>query len=94
MVLTINGIKFRSGEVTWQAPYSITRTLLPTTTSEWSNNPRLKAPMHTAVGLVGRFEDYYIVITEREEDSTEYDYTVIPRLNRATVKYQEEKRLK
>ena len=79
---TINGIKFRPGEVDWEDAFSCHRQPLPTFTEEWVGKKI------TSTGLVGKMGKYYIVITEKDADLREFDYTLIPTGPRVEVRYQ------
>jgi hypothetical protein len=85
----INGIKFRSGEVTWQAPRSIFRETLPNF-DRIMNGPTL-CETHATVGLIGKIGEYYLVITERNEVGEEYDYTIIPCTGTTKVRYTDKR---
>lgn len=82
----INGVRFRSGEVDWEDAYSCTREKLPDF-EQMRQGGQSVAKKITTTGLIARIGKYVLVITEKDETLTEFDYTVIPLHPKTQVRY-------
>lgn len=77
----IHGIKFRPGEVDWEDAFSVHRGALPDFAEEWVGKKL------TSTGLVGKHGNYWIIISEKDGDLQEFDYTLVPCSPRVEVRY-------
>lgn len=75
--VVIQGIRFRPGEVDWEDAHSATREKLPDFDA-LRKGGEFVGPKITTTGLVGKIGKYLLVITEKDEALTEFDYTLIP----------------
>ncbi len=82
----INGVRFRPGEVDWEDAFSSTREKLPDF-DDLRRGGEYHGSKITSTGLIGRVGKYLIVITEKDESLTEFDYTMIPLHPRVQIRY-------
>jgi hypothetical protein len=85
--VTIKGVRFRPGEVDWEDAHGVSRDILPDFDAMRNGNGGFVGVKTTSVGLIGRVGRYLIVITEKDEEDTEFDYTLIPLRPKTTVRY-------
>ena len=85
--LKIAGVTFRPGEVDWEDAYSQSCEPLPDFNVMRNGNGSFIGSKITSAGLVGRIGRYLIVITEKDEENTEFDYTLIPLRPKTVVRY-------
>jgi len=83
----IKGVRFRPGEVDWEDAHGISRDALPDFDSMRNGNGGFVGAKITSAGLVGRVGRYLIVITEKDDDCKEFDYTLIPLRPKTAVRY-------
>ncbi len=84
--VVINGVRFRPGEVDWEDAHSATRDKLPDFDSLRQGGQYLGSKI-TSAGLIARIGKYLLVITEKDENLTEFDYTLIPLRAKTQVRY-------
>jgi hypothetical protein len=82
----INGVRFRPGDVDWEDAHSATRDKLPDFDT-MRQGGQYVGPKITSTGLIGRIGRYLLVITEKDEALSEFDYTVIPLRSKYQVRY-------
>jgi hypothetical protein len=82
----INGVRFRPGEVDWEDAHSATREKLPDFDAMRQGGQYVGAKI-TSAGLIGRIGRYLLVITEKDEALSEFDYTLIPLRAKFQVRY-------
>lgn len=82
----INGIRFRPGEVDWEDAHSVTREKLPDFEAMRQGTQHLGTKISTT-GLIAKIGKYLLVITEKDEQLTEFDYTLIPLRPKTQVRY-------
>ena len=82
----INGVRFRPGEVDWEDAHSATREKLPDFDA-MRQAAQYVGPKITSTGLIGRIGRYLLVITEKDEALTEFDYTLIPIRAKFQIRY-------
>jgi hypothetical protein len=85
--VVINGVRFRPGEVDWEDAHSVMREKLPDFDALRAGAQYLGSKI-TSTGLIGRVGKYLLVITEKDEALTEFDYTLIPIHSKYQVRYQ------
>lgn len=74
---TIKGVRFRPGTVEWEDAFSEGRKSLPDF-EKMKMGEEFVGSRITAVGLIAKIGQYLVIITEKNEEADEYDYTVIP----------------
>jgi len=84
--VTINGVRFRPGEVDWEDAHSTTRGKLPDFNAMRQGNTFVGARI-TSAGLLGKIGKYLLVITEKDEALEEFDYTLIPLHAKIQIRY-------
>ncbi len=84
----INGVRFRPAEVLWEDAYGISRKPLPDFGKMKTGGEFIGSKI-TAVGLVAKIGHYLVIITEKNEEADEYDYTVIPLNAKTVIKYHD-----
>jgi hypothetical protein len=84
--VVINGVRFRPGEVDWEDAHSATRGKLPDFNALRQGGAFIGSKI-TSTGLVGRVGKYLIIITEKDEALSEFDYTLIPLRAKTQVRY-------
>lgn len=84
--LVINGVRFRSGEVDWEDAYSVTREKLPDFNAMRQGGQYFGTKI-TSTGLIAKIGKCLVVITEKDEALTEFDYTLIPLRPKIQVRY-------
>gem|GEM_PF-600840 len=82
----INGVRFRSGEVDWEDAHSATREKLPDFEAMRQGRQYIGSKI-TSVGLIAKIGKYLLVITEKDEALTEFDYTLVPRRAKIQIRY-------
>ncbi len=84
--VTINGVRFRPGEVDWEDAHSTTRGKLPDFDAMRQGNTFVGSRI-TSAGLLGKIGKYLLVITEKDEALEEFDYTLIPLHSKIQIRY-------
>ena len=84
--VTINGVRFRPGEVDWEDAHSTTRGKLPDFDAMRQGNSFVGSRI-TSAGLLGKIGKYLLVITEKDEALEEFDYTLIPLHAKIQIRY-------
>jgi hypothetical protein len=84
--VVINGVRFRPGDVDWEDAHSATREKLPDFDA-MRQGGQYVGPKITSTGLIGRIGRYLLVITEKDEALSEFDYTLIPLRAKFQVRY-------
>lgn len=84
--VVINGVRFRPGEVDWEDAHSATRDKLPDFEAMRQGGQFVGSKI-TSTGLVARIGKYFLVITEKDEKLTEFDYTLIPTHAKVQIRY-------
>jgi len=84
--VVIHGVRFRPGEVDWEDAQSSTRDKLPDFET-LRQGGQYAGPKITTTGLVARIGKYLLVITEKDEKLTEFDYTLIPIHSKFQIRY-------
>jgi hypothetical protein len=82
----INGVRFRSGEVDWEDAHSGTREKLPDFDA-MRQGGQYVGPKITSTGLIAKIGKYLLIITEKDEALTEFDYTLIPLRPKIQIRY-------
>jgi hypothetical protein len=82
----INGVRFRPGEVDWEDAYGEGRKPLPDFEKMKAGEEFVGSKI-TAVGLIAKIGHYLVIITEKNVEADEYDYTVIPLHAKTVIKY-------
>ena len=82
----IKGVRFRPGEVDWEDAYSEGRKPLPDFEKVKLGGDFIGSKI-TAVGLIAKIGHYLVIITEKNEEADEYDYTVIPLHAKTVIRY-------
>ena len=85
--LVINGIRFRPGEVDWEDANGVTRDKLPDFDAMRQGGMYVGSKI-TTTGLVGKVGKYLLVITEKDEKLSEFDYTMIPLRPKTQIRYR------
>lgn len=83
----INGVRFRPGEVDWEDAHGATREKLPNFDVMRQGGQYIGSKI-TTTGLVAKVGKYLIVITEKDETLSEFDYTLIPLKPKVQVRYR------
>ncbi len=84
--MLINGVRFRFGEVDWEDAHSATRDKLPDFDAMRQGGQYLGSKI-TSAGLIAKIGKYLLVITEKDESLTEFDYTLIPLHAKTHIRY-------
>ncbi len=84
--VTIQGVRFRPGEVDWEDAHSATREKLPDFDVMRQTGQYVGSKI-TTTGLVAKVGRYLLVVTEKDEALTEFDYTLIPLRPKVQVRY-------
>jgi hypothetical protein len=82
----INGVAFRLGQLDWEDAIGVMRGPLPDF-SRLRTGKEYTGRQKTSVGLIGRIGHYFLVISERDEMATEYDYALVPTHAKTEVHY-------
>ena len=83
----INGVRFRPGEVDWEDAHGATREKLPDFDAMRQGGQYIGSKI-TTTGLVAKVGKYLIIITEKDETLSEFDYTLIPLKPKVQVRYR------
>jgi hypothetical protein len=84
--VVINGVRFRPGEVDWEDAHGATRDKLPDFEA-MRQTGRYMGTKITSTGLIAKIGRYLLVITEKDEALTEFDYTLIPLRAKVQIRY-------
>ena len=84
--VVINGVRFKPGEVDWEDAHSATRDKLPDFEAMRQGGQYVGSKI-TSTGLIARIGKYLLVITEKDEQLTEFDYTLIPLHSKIQIRY-------
>lgn len=84
--VVINGVRFKPGEVDWEDAHSATRDKLPNFAAMRQTSGYVGTKI-TSTGLVARIGRYLLVITEKDEALTEFDFTLIPLRAKVQIRY-------
>lgn len=84
--IVINGIRFRPGEVDWEDAHTATREKLPDFDALRQGGQYIGSKI-TSTGLIAKVGKYLLVITEKDQALTEFDYTLIPLRPRIQIRY-------
>jgi hypothetical protein len=84
--VVINGVRFRAGEVDWEDAHSATREKLPDFDAMRQGGQYVSTKI-TSAGLIAKVGKYLLVITEKDEKLTEFDYTLIPLRPKIQIRY-------
>ena len=84
--VVINGVRFRPAEVDWEDAHSGTREGLPDFEAMRQGGQYVSSKI-TSAGLVAKVGKYLLVITEKDETLTEFDYTLIPLHPKVQIRY-------
>ena len=84
--VVINGVRFRPGEVDWEDAHSATRDKLPDFEAMRQGGQYVGSKI-TSTGLIAKIGKYLLVITEKDEKLTEFDYTLIPLRSKIQIRY-------
>jgi hypothetical protein len=84
--VVINGVRFRPGEVDWEDAHGVTRDKLPDFDEMRQGGAYVGAKI-TSTGLIAKIGHYLLVITEKDEGLTEFDYTLIPLRAKIQIRY-------
>lgn len=84
--VVINGVRFRPGEVDWEDAQTSTRDKLPDFEA-LRQGGQYFGPKITSTGLVAKIGKYLLVITEKDEKLTEFDFTLIPQHPKIQIRY-------
>jgi hypothetical protein len=84
--VVINGVRFRPAEVDWEDAHSGTREKLPDFEAMRQGGLYVGSKI-TSAGLVAKIGKYLLVITEKDETLTEFDYTLIPLRAKVQIRY-------
>jgi hypothetical protein len=84
--VVINGVRFRPGEVDWEDAHGATREKLPDFDAMRQGGTFIGSKI-TSTGLVGRVGKYLIIVTEKDETLSEFDYTLIPLRTKTHIRY-------
>jgi hypothetical protein len=85
--VVIHGVRFRPGEVDWEDAHGARREKLPDFDAMRQGAVYIGSKI-TTTGLVAKIGKYLIVITEKDETLSEFDYTLIPLKAKVQVRYQ------
>ena len=85
--VVINGVRFRPGEIDWEDAHGATREKLPDFDAMRQGGTYIGSKI-TTTGLVAKIGKYLIVITEKDEKLSEFDYTLIPLKPKVQVRYR------
>jgi hypothetical protein len=84
--IVIKGVRFRPGEVVWEDAYGEGRSALPDFGKMKAGEDFVGSKI-TAVGLIAKIGHYLVIITEKNDEAEEYDFTVIPLHAKTEVRY-------
>src|SRR5574337_226774 len=84
--VVIHGVRFRTGEVDWEDAHSATREKLPDFDA-LRQGRQYAGTKVTSTGLIAKVGKYLLVITEKDEALTEFDYTLIPLRPKIQIRY-------
>lgn len=84
--MVINGIRFRPGEVDWEDAHSVTRDKLPDFNALRAGSSYIGTKI-TSTGMIAKIGKYLLVITEKDEKLSEFDYTLIPLRPKKQIRY-------
>ena len=84
--VVINGVRFRPGEIDWEDAHSASRDKLPDFDAMRQAGSCVGSKI-TSTGLIARIGKYLLVITEKDEALTEFDYTLIPLRAKVQIRY-------
>ena len=84
--VVIKGVRFRPGEVDWEDAHTLTREKLPDFDTLRQGGQYIGSKI-TSTGLIAKVGKYVLVITEKDEALTEFDYTLIPLRAKFQIRY-------
>jgi hypothetical protein len=84
--IIINGVRFRHGEVDWEDAHGASRDKLPDFDAMRQGGQYIGSKI-TSTGLIAKIGKYLLVITEKDEALTEFDYTLIPLRPKVQIRY-------
>jgi hypothetical protein len=84
--VVIKGIRFRPGEVDWEDAYGKPRGPLPDFEAMKAGTDFVGSKI-TAVGLIAKIGHYLVIITEKNEEADEYEYSVVPLKAKIVIRY-------
>ncbi len=84
--VSIQGVRFRPGEVDWEDAHSTTRGKLPDFDAMRQGTSFVGSRI-TSSGLIAKIGKYLLVITEKDEALEEFDYTLIPLHAKIQIRY-------
>jgi len=84
--IIINGVRFRHGEVDWEDAHGASRDKLPDFAAMRQGGQYIGSKI-TSTGLIAKIGKYLLVITEKDEALTEFDYTLIPLRAKVQIRY-------
>ena len=84
--IVINGVRFRPGEVDWEDAHGVTRDKLPDFDAMRAGSTYFGTKI-TTTGMIAKVGKYLIVITEKDEKLSEFDYTLIPLRPKKHIRY-------
>jgi len=82
----INGVAFRPGELDWEDATGSRSAALPKF-ADLRTGKEYAGRRKTSIGLIARIGRYLVVISERDEISGEYDYTLVPVHAKTEIRY-------
>jgi len=84
--VVINGVRFRPGEVDWEDAHSGTRDKLPDFEAMRQGGQYVGSKI-TSAGLIAKIGKYLLIVTEKDEALSEFDYTLIPLRAKVQIRY-------
>ena len=84
--MVINGVRFRPGEVDWEDAHGATRDKLPDFNAMRASSTYFGTKI-TSTGMIAKVGKYLVVITEKDEKLSEFDYTLIPLRPKTQIRY-------
>jgi len=84
--ITINGVAFRPGQLDWEDATGSRSAALPKF-ADLRTGKEYAGRRKTSIGLIARIGRYLVVISERDEISGEYDYTLVPVHAKTEIRY-------
>lgn len=84
--VVIHGVRFRPGEVDWEDAHGVTREKLPDFDAMRQGGSYFGSKI-TTTGLIAKIGTYLVVVTEKDESLSEFDYTLIPLRPKTQVRY-------
>ena len=84
--MVINGVRFRPGEVDWEDAHGATREKLPDFNVLRAGGTYVGTKI-TSTGMIAKVGKYLVVITEKDEKLSEFDYTLIPQRPKMQIRW-------